>query len=734
MGSVYERYQGKFVQHGVNGAAISDLDDKATETLLENIGIDNTLQRKLIVQRIRGLKTGSQRFLSTSLPGSQRRVPRPSVRSVQETLDKYFRFSLPTGCVWGLNAGQIADRLQQPEVVDFLGAEYHFQGVDGLKLLCLDPGTLSEYKVPFDLRPKLWDLLRAHGMTWHNLCLQSLRGVAVSLEATNEAAIVPPALVDYQWEQTLSMGELGAMYLVWSVHSGQLLVAKLIQIGEGASPMTYGTDNNGPSSSRVNNSGHLTALRELTKLRKLCGVGTGHTTCLARPLDFEAWGKETLTMGTPFFWVLRKYYEGGNMARYIRDAYQPLLKCDRGLFWKWARQLATGLHTLHSNGVMHLGLMPENVLLTADLDVRLGEVGLACLMADIQESSTSGIYVAPEMLNNSFYERHGGSPTAMAADIWSAGVIYYEMATGSIPDLLSVQKLGEKTNMDPQAVTLIQRVMQRQPGARPSSKELMELTKQLEAKSLEDEEPPDPDGSLRLYFKRLERELPPYLNFFEDKDVLDVPGPETGAKQLFFRVIPQEGVPIFERNSKHLRQRGTVLLPRGLVVRTTGLRCLKELPRARSDSELTPSNKTASSLKSWDEHTPLEPMDKEDLCSKSEAEMAEFIELAPSYWLALKIPGLPPTLEKVVNPNSELMQVTSMEGLNIYSHHRMNSAQQIGYLPYGATVALAPARHVELFLGTSRVKISGGGWVSQHREYLNKEVQHFMREIPKVTP
>eukprot|EP00639_Heterosigma_akashiwo_P027848 CAMPEP_0194663492 /NCGR_PEP_ID=MMETSP0295-20121207/859_1 /TAXON_ID=39354 /ORGANISM="Heterosigma akashiwo, Strain CCMP2393" /LENGTH=213 /DNA_ID=CAMNT_0039544975 /DNA_START=128 /DNA_END=769 /DNA_ORIENTATION=- len=58
-GSVYDRYQAKFVEHGVDGSMISKLDEKGTEELLERIGIDNTLQRKLMVYRIRGLVSGN---------------------------------------------------------------------------------------------------------------------------------------------------------------------------------------------------------------------------------------------------------------------------------------------------------------------------------------------------------------------------------------------------------------------------------------------------------------------------------------------------------------------------------------------------------------------------------------------------------------------------------------------------------------------------------------------------
>src|ERR1700683_3885938 len=100
-------------------------------------------------------------------------------------------------------------------------------------------------------------------------------------------------------------------------------------------------------------------------------------------------------------------------------------------------QLADGLTAAHSQGVIHRDLKPGNLMVTPDGRLKILDFGLAKLIhpeldADLTRSIVehgvfSGTlpYMSPEQLR--------GMPVDVRCDIYSAGVVLYEMATGHRP-------------------------------------------------------------------------------------------------------------------------------------------------------------------------------------------------------------------------------------------------------------------------------------------------------------
>lgn len=93
-------------------------------------------------------------------------------------------------------------------------------------------------------------------------------------------------------------------------------------------------------------------------------------------------------------------------------------------------QIAQGLAKAHENGIVHRDLKPENVGIAKDGMIKILDFGLAKLTGSAIGSHTSNItgtlaYMSPEQST--------AQPVDQRSDVWSLGVMLYEMLTGQLP-------------------------------------------------------------------------------------------------------------------------------------------------------------------------------------------------------------------------------------------------------------------------------------------------------------
>ena len=97
---------------------------------------------------------------------------------------------------------------------------------------------------------------------------------------------------------------------------------------------------------------------------------------------------------------------------------------------KYATQIAEGLQSAHDKGITHRDVKSSNIMVTKDGKVKIMDFGLAKIGAGLQltkEQSRLGTapYMSPEQISGENVDRR--------TDIWSYGVVLYEMLTGQLP-------------------------------------------------------------------------------------------------------------------------------------------------------------------------------------------------------------------------------------------------------------------------------------------------------------
>src|SRR5439155_817073 len=95
----------------------------------------------------------------------------------------------------------------------------------------------------------------------------------------------------------------------------------------------------------------------------------------------------------------------------------------------YARQILSALRFAHRNGIVHRDIKPHNCLVDAEGHVKVTDFGIARAGASqmTEEGSIIGTaqYLSPEQAR--------GTPVDQTSDLYSLGIVLYEMLTGSVP-------------------------------------------------------------------------------------------------------------------------------------------------------------------------------------------------------------------------------------------------------------------------------------------------------------
>ena len=147
---------------------------------------------------------------------------------------------------------------------------------------------------------------------------------------------------------------------------------------------------------------------------------------------------------------------------------------------KLAQQLVQALYYLHSNRIIHRDMKPQNILISSNGVIKLCDFGFARAMSSntmvLKSLKGTPLYMAPEIVQELPYNH--------TVDLWSLGVILYELFVGQPPfytsNLYSLIQLIVKDpvkypdNMSPEFKSFLKRLLNKAPQERLSWPDLLE--------------------------------------------------------------------------------------------------------------------------------------------------------------------------------------------------------------------------------------------------------------------
>ena len=175
------------------------------------------------------------------------------------------------------------------------------------------------------------------------------------------------------------------------------------------------------------------------------------------------------------YFLSMEYVDGEDLASVLRRMGRP----SREKALQIARQICAGLRAAHENGVLHRDLKPANIMIDGRGRVRLMDFGLSGLALEpggVRDFAGTPMYMAPEQLD--------GSGPSVRTDLFSLGVVLYEVLTGRHPfsgrtltELREEYRKAKKPTppsefagqLEPNVDSVILRCLDTDPKERPSS-------------------------------------------------------------------------------------------------------------------------------------------------------------------------------------------------------------------------------------------------------------------------
>ena len=213
-------------------------------------------------------------------------------------------------------------------------------------------------------------------------------------KSAGRARAVFPAIPGYRFLQTIARSSKSEVHVALSVELGHNVAVKVLRTG----PL---------SSLEVGEEERFERERELLMRIKHPAI-----------VDVYDWGH-----GEDFRYIVTEYFPGGSLELRIRNLMTAKDSVDIFL------QIAAALQALHTANLCHRDLKPANVMMRPDGRIVLIDFGLAKHL-DTSHTNTGEVRGSPYYISP---EQAAGAAVDQRSDIYSLGIMLYEMLTGQRP-------------------------------------------------------------------------------------------------------------------------------------------------------------------------------------------------------------------------------------------------------------------------------------------------------------
>ena len=255
------------------------------------------------------------------------------------------------------------------------------------------------------IRPRLRRLLSSSGRGEASGFLKTIPKVDVrdsnTPDSTEDPPPAPESIAPYRVIRRLAVGGMGT---VWLAHRTDVMVNRRVAL-----KLPRGARLGVGFAERLAEEREILAALNHPNIARLYDAGI---TCSGKP-------------------YLALEYVAGRPIDVYASARQLSLRARLRLFLLVARAVAHA----HARLIVHRDLKPNNILVTDDGDVKLLDFGIAKLLEDGRKTETTSDEAEGRLLTPEYAspEQMAGEPLGIATDVYSCGVILYELLTGVRP-------------------------------------------------------------------------------------------------------------------------------------------------------------------------------------------------------------------------------------------------------------------------------------------------------------
>ena len=125
-------------------------------------------------------------------------------------------------------------------------------------------------------------------------------------------------------------------------------------------------------------------------------------------------------------YIVMEYIEGDTLKDYVHS--KTRLTVDETV--EFTKQLSLGFNSIHKAGIIHRDIKATNIIVTGHGQIKIIDFGIAITDESERLTKTDNIIASPQYISPELVDL---DPATMQSDIYSLGILMYEMLTGTVP-------------------------------------------------------------------------------------------------------------------------------------------------------------------------------------------------------------------------------------------------------------------------------------------------------------